>query len=87
MVLAVGFNDRVPASTMDTGGVSVRAFDPLRAIAKAAIPYVCVLDAYGGRLYAMLAVPSGSHLNPVERYLAEIIAPELSDIAYIVTAP
>lgn len=61
---------------------SLDAFAALRDIAKADLPYVCVLDYEGGRIYAQLRVPSPSHSNPGQVYVAGIEATEVSDVPF-----
>lgn len=66
-------------------GVGLAAFGPLRAIARAELPYVCVLDVWKNRLYAQLRVSDGEHRNPLEQHVASAAATEISDAAYVVT--
>jgi hypothetical protein len=72
-------------STAPGGGTGLAAYAPLRAIATAQIPYVTIIDGYGGRLRAKLKVPSGQHSNPAERHVAQLIAVEVTQTPYIVT--
>lgn len=79
-VLQVGFDTNTPAG----GGAATLAFEPLRAIAKAQIPYVCVLDHYGTRMYAQLRLVGGAHENPGERYTASCVAIEVDEDPFVV---
>jgi hypothetical protein len=80
--LKVGVDDKVPPG----GGKGINAFAPLRDIARAALPYVCVLDALGNRLLSLLRVPSGEHQGYGEIYMATIAAVEVTAEPYVVTA-
>lgn len=71
--------------TAPGGGTGLAAYAPLRTLAIAAIPYVTILDRYGGRLRAQLQVPSATHSNPGERHVVQLIATEVTGDAYIVT--
>lgn len=77
----VGIDSRVPAG----GGLSVNAFAPLRAIAVAPLPYVCVLDRWGTRLMAQLRVPDASHTEPLGQYAASIEATEVTTTPFAVS--
>lgn len=54
-VATLGAGPKVPI-----GGTGVEAFAPLRIMAAAQIPYVAALDHYGTRVYARIAVDTGS---------------------------
>lgn len=58
-------------------------FDPLRDLAWAPLPYVCVRDGEGNRWFASLEVPSGANrradASGTELWLAEIGITEVSD--------
>lgn len=53
-------------------------FSPMRDLAWAPIPYVCVRDGEGNRWFASLVVPDGSGVRPGERWLAEIGVTEIA---------
>jgi hypothetical protein len=78
--LLVGVDDKVPAG----GGRGRAAFDPLRTLARAVLPYVCVLDAQGNRTFAMLRVPNGNEdqTGMVARYVAQIQTIQVTDAPY-----
>jgi hypothetical protein len=59
-------------------------FQPLRDLAWAPVPYVCVRDGEGNRWYASLIVPDGSNARPGERWLAEIRIVEVADRPHII---
>ncbi len=59
-------------------------FRPLRDLAWAPIPYVCVRDGEGNRWFASLTVPTGSNVRPGERWLADIGVTEVQDSPSIV---
>jgi len=58
-------------------------FQPLRDLAWAPVPYVCVRDGEGNRWYANLQVPDGAGIRPGERWLAEIGIVEIQRVAAI----
>lgn len=79
----VGLDDKLPSG----GGVGWNAYTPLRNLARAAVPYICVLDHRGNRMYAQLSVPSGTEDSSggADRYLAEVSGSELASTPYVVT--
>lgn len=70
--ILVALDDR----TAPGGGQGFNAFTPLIDIATAPLPYVCVLDHYGNRQYALLRVPHGdeSQAGFIGRYVSEFSA-------------
>lgn len=58
---------------------TMQIFRPLRDLAWAPIPYVCVRDGEGNRWYASLQVPSGNNVRPGERWLVEVGITEVQD--------
>lgn len=79
----VGADDKVPIG----GGKSWTAFDPLRNLARAIIPYVCCLDHRGQRLFAQLRVPGGSEDaggGGIDLYLADVGAVQLTATPFLV---
>lgn len=72
--VTVGADDLVPIG----GAKGLGAFDPLRNIAHAPLPYVCVLDHYGQRLFAALSVPGGTNEEPTSLYVADLSATQVS---------
>jgi len=81
--LQIGLDDKVPPG----GGLGIAGFDPLRDLARAQLPYVCVLDYQGNRLYASLMVPAGDHdeSGRIGRYLTDLAAVEVASAPYVVT--
>jgi hypothetical protein len=67
----------VDAPTMDI-------FRPLRDLAWAPVPYVCVRDGEGNRWFATLLVDPGNNVRPGERWLAEMRIVEVADRPAIV---
>lgn len=64
------------------GGIGLAAFDALRAFRRATdLPYVCLLDHYGTRLFVSLAIiPDGSiQGDAADRHVAQIRASEVSE--------
>lgn len=53
-------------------------FSPMRDLAWAPIPYVCVRDGEGNRWFANIQVPDGTGVRPGERWLAEIAVVEIA---------
>lgn len=78
----IGVDDKVPA-----GGGSWQAWDPLRTLARAVIPYVCALDHRGNRLFCALRVPSGDEDSSggADVYVAEVQAAQLTATPFVVT--
>lgn len=66
---------------------SLAIFDPLRSLALAPIPYVCVRDGEGNRWYASLVVPEGENLRANalghELWAAEIGVGEIQALAAV----
>lgn len=58
---------------------SLGMFRPMRDLAWAPIPYVCVRDGEGNRWFANIQVPNGSGVRPGERWLAEMLITEIAD--------
>lgn len=54
-------------------------FEPLRAIARADLPYVCVLTWRGERLFAALAVETGLQVEPAHNYTAPFTVTQVAD--------
>lgn len=80
----VGVDDKVPV-----GRAGWDVFTPLRNLARAQIPYVCVLDHQGNRMLAQLSVPSGNQDasgGGADRYIAEVYGAELAAVPYVATA-
>lgn len=67
------------------GGTGIRAFDDLRAIAQADVPYVCVLTPDGETLYGTIQVPNGARTEPAQYYVASCIFTQTQDSPSIVT--
>ena len=61
------------------------AFDALRDLARATLPYVMVLDTYGNQIAGLLHVPTGSQFMPGRVYVAEVAATELVSDYVVVT--
>jgi hypothetical protein len=80
--MLVGADDKVPVG----GGKGWSAFGPLRDIARAALPYVCLLDYNGNRMLAALSVPSGEEEQPMALYIAEMAATEVGVDPYPVSS-
>lgn len=76
----VGVDDKIPIG----GGAGWRAFDVLRGLARAPLPYVCLLDANGNQMFAQLKVPSGTEEQAGARYIAPITASEITATPYVV---
>lgn len=76
----LSFGCTVALPTMDL-------FAPLRDLAWAAVPYVCVRDGEGNRWYASLTVPEGNNRRAdpdgTEMWLAEIGIVEVADTASV----
>lgn len=62
---------------------TMNLFQPLRDLAWAPIPYVCVRDGEGNRWFASLQVESGTAINPDNRWFAEITITEVAGEASI----
>lgn len=54
------------------GGAGVRAFDTLRAVGTATIPYVCVLTPWGERLFGAIEITVGEQIEPGHYYAASV---------------
>ena len=54
-------------------------FDPLRDLAKADLPYVCVRDEDGNRWYASISVPEGTITGPDGDYQASVRVTQVAD--------
>lgn len=65
-------------STPTSPGLPV--FAALRALATADVPYVCVLDHRGNRLYAALQVPDGTHRRAGQIYVANVVVTQTIDV-------
>ena len=57
----------------------IPVFAPIRAIADAALSYVCVLDDQGNRFYAGISLLPGSHTMPGHRYFVTVDVGEVTD--------
>lgn len=53
-------------------GAGIRAFDTLRAVGTATIPYVCVLTPWGERLFGAVEVTMGEQIEPGHYYAAQV---------------
>lgn len=79
--VTVAADDRTSAA-----GRGIDAFATIRGIARARIPYVCVLDHYGTRIFATLRVPQGEIIEPERLYTAPVEATTIVVEPYVVTA-
>lgn len=78
-LLVYGANDQlVPAALAGR-----RAFDAVRAVSLASIPYVCVRNSDGDVWYATVRVGSGIKREPGGRYYAQLEVTELSAAPYV----
>lgn len=59
-------------SLLPAGGAGVRAFDPIRAIARADVPYIAVLTPDGEVLCGSIDVPAGPRVEPGHYYEAAV---------------
>lgn len=60
------------------GGRGIRAFDGLRAVGQAAVPYVCLLTPDGERLFVSVQVPKGHREEPGQVYVGEVIVTQVA---------
>lgn len=60
-------------STAPPTGRGIRAFDTIRAVGEASVPYVCVLTWNGERLFGAVQVPEGQQSEPEGMYLARVV--------------
>lgn len=58
--------------TAPPDGRGIRAFDTLRGVGEAAIPYVCVLTWNGERMFGAVQVPEGVESEPAGLYVAMV---------------
>ena len=63
---------------------TLRLFNPLRIMAWAPIPYVCVRDGEGNKWYAAIEVPEGTNVRPGERWFATVRVTEVSNVPTVV---
>lgn len=60
-------------------------FDPIKAIARADLPYVCVHNEHGNRWFAHVTVSEGSWMVDGEIFTATVNVVEITDRPYIVS--
>lgn len=77
-------NEHVTTS-LPPDGAGVRAFDTLRAIAQADVPYVCLLTPDGEMLYGAVQVPVGDRAEPGQYYVASCVFTQTQGEPSIVT--
>lgn len=53
-------------------GAGIRAFDKIRAVGTATIPYVCVLTPWGERLFGAVDITTGTQAEPAHYYVATL---------------
>lgn len=82
LTLLVGIDDKLPPG----GNLGQAAFDQLRAISRASVPYVCALDHLGNRWMGMLRVPEGNQdaQGGADRYIIEVTVTEETATPYVV---
>jgi hypothetical protein len=80
--LIVGADDKLPTG----GGLGWNAYTPLRNLARAVIPYICVLDHRGNRMLAALRVPTGNEDSSggADLYLADVQGDEVAATPFVV---
>jgi hypothetical protein len=61
-------------------------WEPLRAISRAQLPYVCVLDHLGNVTYAHIQVIGGQNIEPAWRYTAELLITPVTGTPSVATS-
>lgn len=85
-VLVYSDGNRLTYYPANSPGDGIAAFDPIRGIAEADLPYVCVLRNDGTRLLALLRVTDGVETQPAQHYVASWSAVQLTTTPYVVSA-
>lgn len=79
--VSVSFSVVAGVSEPDVTAGGLDRFAQLRTIATAPLPYVCVLDPRGPRVYAVLSVPSGTDTRAAIQ-IAEVNAVSVTDTPF-----
>ena len=71
-VLVYVLDEAEPDGGAPPNGAGIRAFDTVRAVGTATIPYVCVLTPWGERLFGAVDITTGVQTEPAHYYVATL---------------
>lgn len=78
-------NAATEAANVPPDGAGTRAFDTLRNVGTASIPYVCVITPWGERLFGSVDITTGVQAEPAHYYVATLVFTQLDDEPSAVT--